>query len=71
MSEMGTPLGDDVGDAQATERRVNPWWILGAIFVVLAIVLGIRSVRKKAAKDALEDFGGTPEFGEPGDESEE
>jgi hypothetical protein len=65
MPDLETPLGQDVGDAQATQRRINPWWILAIVLVVLGVLLGVRKARKKKAKDAIEEAGGRPEFREP------
>ncbi len=44
-----TALEESV-DSQAVKARFNPWWLLGAVLLVLAVVLGVRSVRK--AKNA-------------------
>jgi small-conductance mechanosensitive channel len=52
-------------DSQAVQARFNPWWILGAILVVLAVVLGVRTLRK--ASDDLADAITTDDL-IPGDE---
>jgi len=52
------------GDAQAVKGGVSVWWILGAIFVVIAVVLGVRSVRK--ARKKKEAGGGDEGAANPG-----
>jgi hypothetical protein len=52
-------------DPQAVKSRFNPWWLLGAILFVLAVVLGVRSLRK--ASDDLADAVTTDDL-VPGDE---
>jgi small-conductance mechanosensitive channel len=49
---------EEKAEAQTVKRRLSPWWILGAIFVVLAVVLGVRGVRKSRAKRTSKEAGG-------------
>jgi small-conductance mechanosensitive channel len=57
-SEIDIFAVEEKAEAQAVKRRVSPWWILGAIFVVIAVLLGVRSVRKSRAKRANKEAGG-------------
>ena len=62
------PIFDDTGDAQAVGRRISPWMILGAILVVLAVILGMRGIRKSRAKNLDKDRSGDslPDSDDPG-----
>jgi hypothetical protein len=44
--ELESTALEEPVDSQAVKARFNPWWLLGAVLLVLAVVLGVRSVRK-------------------------
>ena len=48
--ELDSAALEDQVNSQAVKARFNPWWILGAILFVLAVVLGFRTLRKAKAK---------------------
>jgi hypothetical protein len=51
-SDIDSSALEEAVDSQAVKSRINPWWILGAVLFVLAVVLGFRSVRKAKGKRA-------------------
>jgi hypothetical protein len=62
LSDIDSPAPEQAADSQAVKPRINPWWILGAVLFVIAVVLGFRSVRKAKGKRAEKAAEGT----EPG-----
>jgi small-conductance mechanosensitive channel len=51
-ADIDSPPADDAADSQAVKARISPWWILGAVLFVIAVLLGFRSVRKAKSKRA-------------------
>ena len=48
MGELADETLDGSAEAQAVKARFNPWWLIGAAVVVLAVVLGLRTLRAPA-----------------------
>ncbi len=52
MAELESDIVESTDDAQAVQARFNPWWIIGAMVFVVAVILGFRALRAPAG-DAM------------------
>ena len=47
MADLDPLATEDAPESQAVKARFNPWWLLGVALLVVAVVLGVRKVRKR------------------------
>ncbi len=47
MAELESETLEAAPEGQAVKARFNPWWVFGLAIFVIAVVLGVRSVRKQ------------------------
>jgi hypothetical protein len=47
MAEVDSEPLESAPEGQAVKARFNPWWVFGLALCVIAVVLGVRSARKK------------------------
>ncbi len=62
MAELEGEIVESADDAQAVKGRFNPWWVIGALLFVVAVVLGLRSLAKYGEEppaETAETDGGT------------
>ncbi len=50
MSDLDSDTVEGAPEAQAVKATFNPWWIVGTLLFVIAVVLGVRSLRSTSSE---------------------